>query len=425
MDGRLEAQFLGAGFKRLSAVDCIAEGVSNQHELNASSAMRAFLGESRKQYECRYVRLEDPGETGPVLDEVSTITYYNSREGKPRAAEYRLTYPASSEVMAQARTGDYCWVLRPTDRPDALLVVVAQGDTAVARQLDRLLGSDLRHEAGGVDTGTLRLVDLDESGDSDLTLDDADLLAALGVTVSLGHTRELAQVIEKFGGGEKFPGSRELAQFTRSLCGTADPLEDPDTALRDWYVFTTEMFFGLEKHLIGPVIDAELANQSTIDLERFFALATKYKNSRFSRAGATFEAHWAALLEAHGVRHDVMAKRALPDGSRPDFLFPSFAHYADPDVADGVLTFLAAKTSTKERWMQVVAEAPRIQTRHLATLDRDLNSSVLMSMLNKRVLPVIPKPIIDDCYPDTSSDEIMTVGEFLQMVKRRERSLAH
>lgn len=421
MDGRLEAHFLGVGFKRLSAVDCVSEGISNQHELNASSGMRSFLGEARRRFECQYFRFEGTGESGPELEELSSITYYNSREGKPRAPEYRLTYPSSSEVMVAARAGDYCWVARPSDAPDRLVVIVAEGDSPVARQLDRLFGSDLRHQTAELVSRSLQVADLNDSGDNNLTLDDAELLASLGVAVAFDHFAELEKVVGRFGPAGKLPTTKELADFTRELCHTADVKEDPDIALRDWYAFTTEMFFGLEKFIIGPLIDAELANRATIDLDRFFTLATKYKNSRFSRAGATFEAHWTALLKAHRVAHEVMAKRALPDGSRPDFLFPSLDHYSNLDIAGDLLTFLAAKTTTKERWMQVVAEAPRIQTRHLATLDRDLNSSVLMSMLNKQVVPVIPKPIIDECYAYTSSDEIMSVAEFLDLVKYRER----
>lgn len=419
MHGAIRSYFRGVGFKTLAAVECLAEGISKQQAINVSPDLRSLLGESQRGFTARCIRFEEGAGSGLSLDEVHEVSYGNMRAGKPRRPEYRLGYTKLNEPMMAARAGDSCWVLPLAGDAGTLLWITAQAGCSASRQLDRLLGTTMRHE--DLTQRELQLGDLDQSMDTDLTLEDIELLEALGVPVVGTQATLLDAVIERFGAGPKMPPVRGFIDFCREICPTVSPIEEPDLALRDWYTFATEMFYGLEKHVIGPVIDAELANQPTIDLDRFFQLATQYKNSRFSRAGTTFELLLTAIFDAHGVAYQVMARKSLDDGSRPDFLFPSLAHYEDLDALDAGLTFLAAKTTTKERWMQVVAEAPRIQTRHLATLDRDLNSSVLMSMLNKQVVPVIPKPIIDECYPDTSSDEIMSVAEFLDLVKHRER----
>lgn len=421
MDVRLSEHFLGVGFKRLTAVDCVSEGRSNQHELNSSSGMRELLGAERQTFGCRYLRLEGVDDVAVTLDEMSTITYYNSREGKERAPEFRLTYPASSVVMSTASEGDLCWVLRLTSAPNQLLLVLAEGDSRAAHQLDRLLGTDLRHS--GTASGMLQLGDLQEAPQTDLLVDDSEVLTALGVAARLSYPDLLDEAVGTLAGSGVLPTTKDLAEFVRHRCCHVDVLGDPDRALLEWYSASTEVYFGLEKHLIGPIIDDEFANQPSIDLDRFFAVATKYKNGRFSRAGATFEDHWSALLSAHGVTFQSLARRSLPDGSRPDFLMPGLDSYLDPDVPEELLTFLAAKTTTKERWLQVVGEAPRLRTRYLATLDQDLNESTLATMQQRDVYPVLPTPIIDSAYPWSTSDDMLTVLEFTERLRECEQRL--
>lgn len=423
MDGRLAEQFAGVGFKRLSAVDCISEGKSNQHELNVSAAMRSFLGESRRTFECTYFRFTGAFTDGVYASEESTATYYNARERQQgRSPEFRLVYPSSSAIMQGARAGDYCWVLRRAV-DDRLLVVVAEDDSPVARQLDRLIGTDMRStgEASG-GQGVLAIGDLDHAADEDLSVEDADLLTALGLTVDVRHVDDLERVIEKFGGEGIMPNTKEFAAFTRDLCKTAPPTDDPDRALHDWYSFTTEMFFGYESHVLQPILDRHFAEQESIDISTFFDVAKRHMNSRYSRAGYTFEHHISALLDVHGVAHQRVTKR-LPDGSKPDFLFPGTGAYGDADAPLDLLTFLGAKTTTKERWMQVVAEAPRIKVRHLMTMDRELNGEILAAMDNNDVVPVVPVPIVRNSYPDTLSQSLMTVSEFLGIVSARQSQL--
>lgn len=421
MDGRLAEQFSGVGFKRLSAVDCVSEGTSNQHELNVSAAMRSFLGESRRTFACTYFRFTGSFVEGVYDSEESTATYYNAREKQQgRSPEFRLVYPSTSAIMRAARKGDYCWVLRQAQH-ERLLVVVAEEDSPVARQLDRLIGTDMRTTFGDPGQGVLAVGSLDAAADEDLSIEDADLLTALGLTVEARHAEDLARVIDRFGASTSMPSTKDFAAFTRQLCRTAEPLDDPDRALHDWYTFTTEMFFGYESHVLQPILDGHFAMQPTIDVNAFFDVAKRHMNSRYSRAGYTFEHHIGALLEAYEVKHQRITKR-LDDGSKPDFLFPGATAYGDERVPDDLLTFLGAKTTTKERWMQVVAEAPRIRVRHLATMDRELNGEILGAMAFHHVRPVIPAPIVQKHYVDEPA--IATVTEFIELVIERQQNLA-
>lgn len=422
MDGQLAEQFAGVGFKRLSAVDCISEGKSNQHELNVSVAMRSFLGDTRRTFECTYFRFAESFTEGAYDSEESTATYYNARERQlSRSPEFRLVYPSTSMIMRAAKEGDYCWVFRRIE-DDRLLVVVAEDDSPVGRQLDRLVGTDMRVGTAntGAGQGVLALGSLDTAADDDLSVEDADLLTALGLTVTARHPNDLAKVIDRFGGSPGMPTTKDFAAFARNLCRTASPVDDPDRVLHDWYTFTTEMFFGYESHVLQPILDGHFAMKPAIDVSLFFDVAKRHMNSRYSRAGYTFEHHISALLDIHGLAHQRMTKR-LADGSKPDFLFPGSGAYSDADVPVDMLTFLGAKTTTKERWMQVVAEAPRIRARHLATMDRELNGEILDAMAYNDVFPVIPEPIVKKHY--MAQRQILTVADFLLIVTDKQRRL--
>lgn len=422
MDGRIAEQIVGVGFKCLTAVDCIGEGRSHQQELNTSVAMRAFLGNERRVFPCTYFRFTGAFADGVYDSEESTATYYDSREKQTnRSPEFRLVYPASSDIMSAAREGDFCWVMRRVE-DGRLVVIVAEGEAQVALQLDRLFGTDMRSGEHAHGRRTFALGDLGQASDRDLSVEDADLLTTLGLSVRLQHEDDLSRVIDRFSRSATMPSTVAFATFTRELCSTAAPVDDPDRALHDWYSFTTEMFFGYEAHVLQPILDEAFARRESIDVSAFFDVAKRHMNSRYSRAGYTFEHHLAAVFEANGLVFQRVTKR-LPDGSKPDFLFPGSGAYSDADTPEGLLTFLGAKTTTKERWMQVVAEAPRIRTRHLATMDRELNGEVLSSMEYNDVVPVLPEPVIHESYAPALAARIMSISGFIEQTRARQREL--
>ena len=113
----------------------------------------------------------------------------------------------------------------------------------------------------------------------------------------------------------------------------------------------------------------------------------------------------------------------MPDGSKPDFLFPSITAYNDGSVPDSHLTFLAAKTTTKERWRQVVTEASRLQEKFLITMDRELNVEVLKAMRQNHVRAVIPASLQVE-YGPALARHMTSVRAFIDLVRDRESSTA-
>lgn len=389
--------------------------VSRQHEFNAERSVVDMLGDEDKKFDCDYFYFgEDADDT--LRDEDLTLSYYDSRRGVGhRAAEYRMYYPAGSSAMRATWEGDWLWIAQRHD--GRLVAIVARDGSEAAARLDRLFATNLREREMPSGDNPFDIFDVDDAQDENLDIADADILLALGITPRSHNTQHLDAMVAKFGGMFPLPDTKRFTAFTRSVCESVDPVGEPDGTLFEWFATTNDLFFLYERHVLQPVVDGEFANREHIDIDKFFELATKFKNGRFSRAGLSFEHHIDALLKANDIRY--VRPKTMKDGSKPDYLLPTLDAYGDADMPDELLTFLAAKTTTKERWRQVVTEATRIDVRHLITMDPGLVPDTLAAMAENNVIPVIPQPIID-MYPESMRSSMMSVGDFIALVKERE-----
>lgn len=416
MDGRLREQFTGVGAKRISATEAAKTRVSRGHELSASPAVAEMLGGARAELPCTYLYFSKAYEETGYIEDISTVSLYDSRERQPsRTSEWRLYYPFGCAPMESMEPGDYCWVARKST--GSVIIAVAEMGTSVARKLDRLFGTNLRLVADATQAQPFQLFDLANAGDDDLDIADVDLLLALGVAPTVENTDRLPGMIDTFGGRYPLPTTSAFTAYARGVCAITTPETDPDAALYTWVSVTNDLYFTYERHVLQPILDAELANREHVDVEAFFRLATRFKNARFSRAGTSFEHHISALFTAAGLRF--AQPRRMSDGSKPDFLLPTLNAWADPGMPEDLLTFLAAKTTTKERWRQIATEASRVPVKHLITLDRELNGDVLDAMDQNHVVPILPRHI-QDGYPAELSGRMSTVGEFLEFSRERE-----
>ena len=111
-------------------------------------------------------------------------------------------------------------------------------------------------------------------------------------------------------------------------------------------------------------------------------------------------------------------KRIAGDGE-PDFLFPGIDEYSDPAFDEARLTMLAAKTTCKDRWRQVLQEAPRIQRKHLCTLEPAISTAQLTEMADDFLTLVAP-PAILQSYAVPSGYEVLSLADFIQLVRDRD-----
>jgi hypothetical protein len=188
--------------------------------------------------------------------------------------------------------------------------------------------------------------------------------------------------------GEEFPNTKKFSEFARKLAKGVDCREDPDSALVAWMDLEERLFMTLERHLVGRRLANGFMSDDKPDVDAFIKFSLTVQNRRKSRAGWAFGNHIEAILAAHNVAFTREATTEKRNG--PDFLFPSEAHYHNPDWPAEKLLMLAAKTSCKDRWRQVLAEADRIERKHLLTLEPGISPTQTDEMERELVQLVVP-----------------------------------
>ena len=104
------------------------------------------------------------------------------------------------------------------------------------------------------------------------------------------------------------------------------------------------------------------------------------------------------------------------NGKKPDFLFPSAAAYQDPSYPKSRLRMLAAKTTAKDRWRQILNEADRVDRKHLLTLQEGVSEPQFAEMKAANVQLVVPAGLVSK-YPKPVCHELMTLDSFIYEVR--------
>lgn len=216
-----------------------------------------------------------------------------------------------------------------------------------------------------------------------------------------------------------FPSSEEMSAAARRIQDTIFNHQDyiqtnPDRKLLDWTDAEFRLFRALEYARYGELISNGFAS-----VEEFIATANQVLNRRKSRAGKSLEHHLSAIFDGNGLQYQ---EQAVTEGNKkPDFLFPSQEAYHDPLFPTDKLISLAAKTTCKDRWRQVINEADRLRGRvkYLCTLQQGISSTQMDEMQAEQVILVVPKPYITT-YPKDKQDRIWTLDKFVGYVREVE-----
>lgn len=209
----------------------------------------------------------------------------------------------------------------------------------------------------------------------------------------------------------RFPSGADIIRKTVEL----RPLESelPDTRLTKRRECEYELFLSVEEAVEGPKIKAGF---STVD--DFVNYALTVLQRRKSRAGRSLELHARKIFLEEGMAEGISFSHGPQSepGKRPDFLFPSEAAYKDRSFPDARLRMLAAKTTCKDRWRQILNEADRISTKHLLTLQEGVSVSQHAEMENAGVQLVVPSPLLPK-YPESIRQKLMTFEQFIGEVR--------
>lgn len=213
-----------------------------------------------------------------------------------------------------------------------------------------------------------------------------------------------------------FPSSGVMSAAARmityaSLINRSLTVTDPDKAVLQWTDQEYKLFRALEQARYGQIVADGF---STVD--DFVALANQVLNRRKSRAGKSLEHHLAALFDENQIQYTA---QAITEGNkRPDFIFPSETAYHDFSFPVGKLASLAAKTTCKDRWRQILNEADRLRDgrKYLCTLQQGISAMQMDEMEAEKVTLVVPRAYIST-YPRDKQDRIWSLHKFVNYVK--------
>ena len=213
-----------------------------------------------------------------------------------------------------------------------------------------------------------------------------------------------------------FPSSDMMSSAARMISyavhiNRSITMTDPDKALLLWTDQEYKLFRALEQARYGQAVSNGFA---TVD--DFVSLANQVLNRRKSRAGKSLEHHLAAVFDENQIRYTA---QAVTEGNkRPDFIFPSEAAYHDFSFPISKITSLAAKTTCKDRWRQILNEADRLRDgkKYLCTLQQGISTMQMDEMEAEKVTLVVPKTYIST-YPKDRQYRIWSLHKFVDYVK--------
>lgn len=217
----------------------------------------------------------------------------------------------------------------------------------------------------------------------------------------------------------EFPSSEEMSAAARRIHDAVFDHQEfirtnPDRKLLDWTDAEYRLFRALEYARYREILSNGFAS-----VEDFIAIANQVLNRRKSRAGKSLEHHLSAIFDGNDLRYQ---EQAVTEGNKkPDFLFPSHEAYHDLTFPTDKLISLAAKTTCKDRWRQVINEADRLRGKNkfLCTLQQGISAAQMDEMQMERVILVVPKPYIAT-YPRDRQDRIWTLDKFVGYVREVE-----
>lgn len=236
----------------------------------------------------------------------------------------------------------------------------------------------------------------------------------------LDEVTEIATYVRVLGvaGGADFPLSVEVSakaqEIQQLVHGHAELLKkDPDFKLVDYMRVEFSIFRELESQAYGPQIKNGFS-----DVESFVKLAGTILNRRKSRAGRSFEHHLSSIFAANGLEFEEQVR--TEGNKRPDFVFPSGAAYHDLAFPTEKLTILAAKTTCKDRWRQILSEADRNKGRihFLVTMQQGNTTKQLEEMQADNVQLVVPRQYIE-AYPPQFRESIWSLKKFIEYIKEK------
>ncbi len=403
MHTQLSKYFKGVGAKRLSAVE-INPDVSNQHEFNGIAEFKNLFGAERKLFSANFIYLSDIDNQS--FEDTGSLTWYDAREQNPQRTEFRFYYSANS-VISTASENDL--VIIGILNNDSLLVITAQKDSTSEKQLLWLFG---------LAEVSNKFIVKDLANDKqDIGFAGRYILSSIGIEIPEPDSNFLEIILRKF--GPSFPSTSEFSEFARASVNEVSAIDAPDETLISWLEREEACFRSLEKYLVVKRLQQGFGSDGS-DVDGFIQFSLSVQNRRKSRAGLAFENHLEEIFIRNGIHY---SKGAMTERkNRPDFLFPGIQYYKNTEFDISLLTMLAAKTSAKDRWRQVLSEAVKIKRKHLITLEPAISKDQTDEMEEQNIQLVIPQTLFNT-FSDIQIKEFINLFDFITIVKERQKQI--
>jgi type II restriction enzyme len=217
--------------------------------------------------------------------------------------------------------------------------------------------------------------------------------------------REFVLPLAKFPTGAVFS---EVARAYVNNCVALRKNATMDFNFMRWMEVEYQLFQRAERQ----ICQKEIA-RTFKDVDDFLKTARSIGNRRMSRAGRSLENHVDHVLNLAGVPHDV--RPTLP--GHPDIVIPSANAYLDSSYPHEKLCVIGVKTTCKDRWRQVLHEAPRVKNKHILTLQQGISSKQLTSMEEAGVTLIVPQKL-QKLYPKHPIP-LLTIEQFIANVKHQ------
>jgi hypothetical protein len=384
--------------KELVAVD-LPDAGSNQHELNGVAAFRELFGMTEtKRGKINWHYFADEQE--PAQEE-NEFTFYDARAksaGRTGRSEWRFYYYGN--FLARADIGDlFVLACSKTGRYYGLIF---QRGSAWCRAAKELFGfHKFQTSFDAIPKRTLDSQRFELLRRQILSELDLDLVLPVAVT-----DEEL--MLKKY--GRIFPTTREMSAFARTQV-EAD-YRRSDEALACWLEREEQLFRALE----NVIIRERLAHHfSTVD--EFIQYSLSVQNRRKSRMGFALQNHLGELFTRHGLRFTPQARTEA--NNKPDFIFPGEREYHDASFSAALLVMLGVKSTSKDRWRQVLTEADRIPRKHLCTLEAGISTKQTDEMQRQRLTLVVPASL-HVTYTSAQRAKLMSVTSFIEFTRRKQ-----
>ncbi len=367
--------------------------------LDASSSDHTYL----KFLSANDLQLTGSHQSGIYLCSECWPLFFDSagKDGENKERNVKIKWPGSYES-----TSRFIWYGKKSRNEYRLTGAVGYFKGHEERYLGSLLVLTRKDDA-------FRAWAVEDSDDIDAILNFFGLSAAeTNSLIQFDWDERLLPYLKAFpvDAAEIFPETEKLAHYTirifEDLYGIGE-LPSPDRAILDLIHIEYSLFryiekIHYEKYLVKPFPS----------LDKLLSVSLQINNRRKSRAGRSLENHIKYVLDRFCVSHTHGG--VTSEGTRPDFIFPGIEQYNDAGFPRENLFFLAAKTTCKDRWRQVLNET-RTTTKYLFTLQQGISSAQLREMDEAGVILVMPDRYHSYCK-EADRARLLSFSDFIDRV---------